>query len=231
MIKILYVEDDQLLAKELQQFFEKYNYLAVVATDFSNIMSEVAQHNPDLILLDINLPNHDGFYWCRKIRQERQTPIIILSSRDTRLDKMMGITIGADDYITKPIDLELLLIKIQALLRRSYDYVATTDNSNIRSVGKLILDIQKFTLAYEEKIEELTKNEAKILQKLFENQEVFVRRDLLMDYLWESESFIDENTLNVNMSRLRKKIVELSGKEYIETKRMVGYKIADVSGE
>jgi Response regulators consisting of a CheY-like receiver domain and a winged-helix DNA-binding domain len=231
MTKILYVEDDQLLAKELQQFFEKYNYTAVVAADFSNIMSEVEHHNPDLILLDINLPNHDGFYWCRKIRQERQTPIIMLSSRDTRLDQMMGITIGADDYITKPIDLELLLIKIQALLRRSYDYVATTDNSSIRSVGKLILDIQKFTLAYEEKVEELTKNEAKILQKLFENQEEFVRRDLLMDYLWESESFIDENTLNVNMSRLRKKIVELSGKEYIETKRMVGYKIADVSGE
>jgi len=226
MNKIYYVEDDKLLANELKQFFVKYNYELILAQDFSNIVAEINSLNPDLILLDINLPVHDGFYWCREIRKDSAIPIIILSSRDTKLDQMSGMAIGADDYLTKPIDLEMLLIKIQALLRRSYDY-NISGNSNIQTIkiDALELNTQQFLLSYNDKVEELTKNETKILQKLFENPNEFVRRDLLMDYLWENESFIDENTLNVNMSRLRKKIFEMTGKEYIQTKRMVGYKI------
>lgn len=230
MNKLFYVEDDKLLATELKQFFSKYNYDLIIIQDFSNVLAEIEHADPELVLLDVNLPVHDGFYWCREIRKNSQIPIIMLSSRDTKLDQMSGMTIGADDYLTKPIDLEMLLIKVQTLLRRSYDYNQTpTTNTALLKVGELQLNYQQFILTYQDKTEELTKNETKILQKLFEHQNEFVRRDLLMDYLWENEAFIDENTLNVNMSRLRKKIFEMTGTEYIQTKRMVGYKISEKS--
>ncbi len=227
MIKILCIEDDKLLAQELSVFCKKYQYDCIIAENFEDILSEVERVNPQLILLDINLPYHDGFYWCREIRKKFQIPIIMLSSRDTRMDQVMGMTIGADDYLTKPIDLELLLVKIQVILRRAYDYNAQ-ETSTILEIDGLELDTQRFLMRYVDKEEELTKNETKILQKLIEHKNEFVRRDLLMDYLWDNESFIDENTLNVNISRLRKKIFEMTSFEYIETKRSVGYKIARI---
>lgn len=227
MMKILFVEDDNLLVTELMETISKYNYECVAATNFADIMQDFNQEQPDLVILDVNLPYHDGFHWCREIRKEHQTPIIMLSSRDTKLDQLTGMTIGADDYLTKPVDIDLLTIKIQTLLRRSYDYNTISPNA-ILTVGDLKLNTQNFILQFHEQTEELTKNETKILQMLFENKDTFVRRDLIIDYLWENESYIDENTLNVNVSRVRKKIVDLTNKEYIETKRLVGYKITDV---
>jgi len=223
MYKILLVEDDINLANQVKEALMRFNYEVVLVDDFTAIDQLFEKEQPHLVIMDINLPYQDGFYWTNLIRAKSKVPILFMSSRDQRLEKVMAMTMGADDYITKPIDLELTTIKIQALLRRAYDY-ESKDNSEYIASGGFVLDLKKFELNYHTDKIDLTKNEFKILQCLMSSVDEFVSREDLMNFLWDHNSFIDDNAFNVNVSRLRNKIKELSGKDYIETKRNVGYR-------
>lgn len=219
MPKILIIEDDEKLREELKIFLNKNGYKATTLTTFDNTIQDILQTNPDLILLDINLPNTDGEYICKEIRKQSNMPIIIVTSRDSELDELLSINIGADHYITKPFNIQILLAKIGSLLRRTNmqevndkidakDFILNTSNNTIEKDGKII---------------ELTKNEYKILKYLVQNRGKIVSREDIMECLWESESFIDDNTLTVNITRLRNKLEELELKELLETKRGQGY--------
>ena len=219
MPKILIIEDDEKLREELKIFLNKNGYKATTLTTFDNTIQDILQTNPDLILLDINLPNTDGEYICKEIRKQSNMPIIIVTSRDNELDELLSINNGADHYITKPFNIQILLAKIGSLLRRTNmqevndkidakDFILNTSNNTIEKDGKII---------------ELTKNEYKILKYLVQNREKIVSREDIMECLWESESFIDDNTLTVNITRLRNKLEELELKELLETKRGQGY--------
>ena len=219
MPKILIIEDDEKLREELKIFLNKNGYQATTLTTFDNTIQDILQINPDLILLDINLPNTDGEYICKEIRKQSNMPIIIVTSRDNELDELLSINNGADHYITKPFNIQILLAKIGSLLRRTNmqevndkidvkDFILNTSNNTIEKDGKVI---------------ELTKNEYKILKYLVQNRGKIVSREDIMECLWESESFIDDNTLTVNITRLRNKLEELELKELLETKRGQGY--------
>ena len=219
MSKILIVEDDEKLREELKIFLNKNGYNAITLTTFDNTIQDILQTNPDLILLDINLPNTDGEYICKEIRKQSNMPIIIVTSRDNELDELLSINNGADHYITKPFNIHILLAKIGSLLRRTNmqevndkidekDFILNTSNNTIEKDGKII---------------ELTKNEYKIFKYLVQNRGKIVSREDIMECLWESESFIDDNTLTVNITRLRNKLEELELKELLETKRGRGY--------
>ena len=219
MPKILIIEDDEKLRDELKIFLNKNGYEATTLTTFDNTIQDILKRKPDLILLDINLPNTDGEYICKEIRKQSNMPIIIVTSRDNELDELLSINNGADHYITKPFNIQILLAKIGSLLRRTNmqevndkidvkDFILNTSNSTIEKDGKTI---------------ELTKNEYKILKYLVQNRGKIVSREEIMECLWESESFIDDNTLTVNITRLRNKLEELELKELLETKRGQGY--------
>ena len=219
MPKILIIEDDEKLREELKIFLNKNGYNAITLTTFDNTIQDILQTNPDLILLDINLPNTDGEYICKEIRKQSNMPIIIVTSRDNELDELLSINNGADHYITKPFNIHILLAKIGSLLRRTNmqevndkidekDFILNTSNNTIEKDGKII---------------ELTKNEYKIFKYLVQNRGKIVSREDIMECLWESESFIDDNTLTVNITRLRNKLEELELKELLETKRGQGY--------
>lgn len=220
MQKILIVEDDEKLRNELKIFLEKNGYEVEVLETFKNTIEDILNINPDLVLLDINLPNVDGQYVCKEIRKTSNMGIIIVTSRDSEIDELLSINYGADHYITKPYNIQILLAKIASLLRRANasgevsdkidakDFIINTSNSTIEKQGKII---------------ELTKNEYKILKYLVQNREKIVSREEIMDCLWETESFIDDNTLTVNITRLRNKLEELNLKELLETRRGQGY--------
>lgn len=219
MSKILIVEDDEKLSKELKIFLDKNGYDSVILQKFDNAVEDILEENADLILLDINLPNTDGEYICKEIRKQSNMPIIIVTSRDNELDELLSINNGADHYITKPFNIHILLAKIGSLLRRTNmqevndkidekDFILNTSNNTIEKDGKII---------------ELTKNEYKIFKYLVQNRGKIVSREDIMECLWESESFIDDNTLTVNITRLRNKLEELELKELLETKRGQGY--------
>ena len=219
MPKILIIEDDEKLREELKIFLNKNGYEATTLITFENTIQDILKRKPDLILLDINLPNTDGEYICKEIRKQSNMPIIIVTSRDNELDELLSINNGADHYITKPFNIQILLAKIGSLLRRTNmqevidkidvkDFILNTSNSTIEKDGKII---------------ELTKNEYKILKYLVQNRGKIVSREDIMECLWESESFIDDNTLTVNVTRLRNKLEELELKELLETKRGQGY--------
>lgn len=224
MYKIILVEDDINLAKQVQEALQRFNYEVYLIENFQTIDEFVFEIDPHLVIMDINLPFQDGFYWTTQIRSKSTVPILFMSSRDEKLEKVMAMSIGADDYITKPIDLELTMMKIQAILRRAYDYESVESNDNLTYDG-LVLDLKKFQIRYNDKKVDLTKNEYKILQKLMMTPGEFVDREDLMNYLWDNDSFIDDNAFNVNLSRLRKKIYDIYGDDLIETKRKVGYRI------
>ncbi len=220
MQKILIVEDDEKLRNELKIFLEKNGYKVEVLETFKNTIEDILSTKPDIILLDINLPNVDGQYVCKEIRKTSNMGIIIVTSRDSEIDELLSINYGADHYITKPYNIQILLAKIASLLRRTNasgevsdkidakDFIINTSNSTIEKQGKII---------------ELTKNEYKILKYLVQNREKIVSREEIMDCLWETESFIDDNTLTVNITRLRNKLEELNLKELLETRRGQGY--------
>lgn len=220
MPKILIVEDDEKLRNELEIFLKNNGYQVNTLKKFDNTIEEILRQRPDLILLDINLPNADGEYICKEIRKQSTVPIIIVTSRDNELDELLSINYGADHYITKPFNLQILLAKIASLLRRTNREIKQQEKMD----GKqFVLNKDKSTIEKEGKIIELTKNEFRILKCLLENREKIVSREEIMKYLWDSESFIDDNTLTVNITRLRNKLAELDLKELLETKRGQGY--------
>lgn len=223
MYKILIVEDDIALCNNIREGISKWNFEGVIVENFYDILQEFAKHNPHLVIMDINLPYFDGFYWCRKIRDISKVPIIFLSSRDTNMDIVMAVSMGGDDYVTKPFSMDILLAKIQALIRRTYTY-GQEDFQLIECDGA-ILDLKDGTITYNGEKLELTKNEFKILQLLMRNKGKVVPRDKIMRVLWESEYFISENTLTVNVNRLRKKLEDIGLKDFIVTKKSQGYMI------
>lgn len=220
MSKILIVEDDEKLRNELKIFFNNNGYESCYLEQFENPIEDILKENADLILLDINLPNSDGEYICKEIRKISNVPIIMVTSRDNEIDELLSLNNGADQYITKPYNIRILLAKVSGLLKRTQNIEAYQNKINYNG---LTLDISKSIIEKENKKIELTRNELKILHFLILNKERIISRDELMDYLWESESFIDDNTLSVNIKRLRDKLEELGMKDCIETKRGQGY--------
>lgn len=220
MQKILIVEDDEKLRNELQIFLRNNGYEAEVLKEFNNTIQDILEIKPDLILLDINLPNADGQYICKEIRKQSEMAIIIVTSRDNEIDELISINYGADHYITKPFNSQILLAKIASLLRRT---TKTERNQDKIDCKEFILNISKTTIEKNEKEIELTKNEFRILKFLIQNRGKIVSREEIMECLWEDESFIDDNTLTVNVTRLRNKLDEINLKELIETKRGLGY--------
>ena len=223
MYKIFIVEDDKVLCNNIEEGIAKWGFSVVSIENFENVLEEFAKHNPHLVIMDINLPCFDGFYWCKKIRDISKVPIIFLSSRDSNMDIVMAVNMGGDDYVTKPFSMDILLAKIQALLRRTYSY--GQEEGQIIECNGAILNINDGTLTYNDKSMELTRNEFKILQLLMRNQGKIVARDRIMRALWESEYFISENTLTVNINRLRKSIEDIGLEDFILTKKSQGYMI------
>ena len=218
MHKIIIVEDTEKIRNELKEFLSKYGYDVKVPKDFKNIINYIFEENPDLILLDINLPVFDGYYICREIRSKSDVPIIIVTSRDSEMDELMSMNLGADDFITKPYNTQILLARISSILRR-----VNSSSSQLLMHNGLNLNLSSGSISYNNNISELTKNELKILNYLILNKEKIVSRDELMEYLWSSEAYVDDNTLSVNVTRLRKKLEEIGLKNVIETRRGLGY--------
>ena len=221
MNKIFVVEDDVKIREEIINFLTKYGYDCGFSDDFANIVDVVMDFKPDLILLDVNLPYYDGYHVCREIRKTSDVPIIIVTSRDSELDELMSMNLGADDFITKPYNTQILLARISSILRR-------TQNKEFGS--KLIhkdveLDIAKSIVQYSGKMAELTKNESRILNILMKNKECIVSRDDIMQELWQSDEFVDDNTLTVNINRLRKKLEDIGVVNFLITKRGQGYMV------
>lgn len=220
MQKILIIEDDEKLRYELEIFLSHQGYKAESLKTFNNTINDILEINPSLILLDINLPTVDGEYVCKEIRKQSNMGIIIITSRDNELDELVSINYGADYYITKPFNIQILLAKIGSVLRRSN---MTGEIAEKIDAKDFILNTSKSTIEKDGKVIELTKNEYKILKYLVQNRETIVSREDIMECLWESESFIDDNTLTVNITRLRNKLEELNLKELLQTKRGQGY--------
>ncbi|MFV3012738.1 response regulator transcription factor [Clostridium botulinum] len=220
MKKILIIEDDEVIREELQNFLRKYGYEVNAPVEFNNIIQYVEKENAHLILLDINLPEFDGYYICREIRKTSDVPIIIVTSRDSEVDELISMNLGADDFVTKPYNTEILLARITNILKRTYGNLKT---NNILNYKDFNLNLSNATLIYKDKSLELTKNEVKILSYLINNRGNIVKRDSLMEYLWKSDYFVDDSTLTVNINRLRKKLQEIGIENPIETRRGLGY--------
>ena len=220
MHKILLVEDDQVIRQQVGKLLSEWGFEVVLVEDFMEVLSLFAQSEPHLVLMDIGLPLFNGYHWCQEIRKISKVPIIFLSSRDQAMDIVMAINMGADDFVTKPFDQQVLLAKVQGLLRRSYEF--GRDESLLEYAG-VILNTKSMDLHYQGEVLSLTKNEFQILRVLFEHAGNIVARDDLMRELWNSDFFIDDNTLSVNVARLRKKLEEQGLARFIETKKGIGY--------
>ena len=222
---ILIIEDDFALAKSITNVLERYNFRSSILDDFENIADRVVDTKPDLIILDINLPYYNGFYWCRKIRKITSNPIMIISSRDSNMDQIMALEYGADDYITKPFDSEFLIAKINSLLRRAFgELSASTINEQLK-VGNIILDKDRQQLLAGDNQIDLSITELKILKKLIEEYPNSVSRDELFFEVWDENNFVEENTLNVNIRRIRRKIDDNQLPIVIRTIRTFGYQL------
>lgn len=220
MHKILLVEDDEVIRQQVKKMLEQWGYEVVLVEDFMEVLSIFVKVEPHLVLMDIGLPLFNGYHWCQEIRKVSKVPIMFLSSRDQAMDIVMAINMGGDDFVTKPFDQNVLLAKIQGLLRRSYEF--GKDQSLLEYMG-VILNLKAMDLVYQGEVVSLTKNEFQILQVLFERSGNIVSREDLMKELWNSNFFIDDNTLSVNVARLRKKLEAVGLNDFIETKKGVGY--------
>ena len=220
MYRIFCVEDDETIGKMIKRHLEKWEYDVHVAKNLSQVMTEFAAFDPQLVLMDIRLPFYNGYYWCTEIRKVSNVPVIFLSSVADNMNIVMAMNMGGDDFIAKPFDLNVLTAKVQALLRRTYEFAGAT---NLLEHKGAILDKENGILTFQGEKIELTKNEWRILQVLMEHKGKVVSRDTLMMRLWESDSFIDDNTLTVNVTRLRRKLEEIGLSDYIQTKKGVGY--------
>lgn len=219
MKKIVIIEDDRKIREELSTFLTKNGYLCEATDDFENIFEFILSSEPDLVLLDINLPSLDGFYICRELRKQLDIPIIVVTSRDTELDELMALNFGADDFITKPYNTQILLAHIASVLKRA----SRESVSDRLDCGSFVINLSRCSIEFNHAEIELTKNELKILTNLYENRGAIVSRDDLMTILWNSDLFIDDNTLTVNINRLRNKLEEAGLGQVIETKRGRGY--------
>lgn len=221
MFKIIIVEDIETIREELKTFLTRYGYHVLTPSNFENVLSYIEKETPDLILLDINLPVFDGYHICREVRKKSDVPIIIVTSRDSEMDELMSMNLGADDFITKPYNTEILLARIGAVLKRTHGN--SEKQQDILMYNDLKLNPTKGNIIYGDITAEVTKNELKILSCLIKNQGQIVSREDLMDYMWNSNIFMDDNTLSVNVTRLRKKLEEIGMEDAIITRRGLGY--------
>jgi two-component system, OmpR family, bacitracin resistance response regulator BceR len=220
-MKILIVEDDDKIYELVKEKFEQWSFEVAGVEDFQKVMEVFIAESPELVILDVNLPVYDGFYWCQQIRAVSKTPIVFLSSREHPMDIVMAMNVGADDYIQKPFNLDVLVAKVQALLRRTYSYGDTI--SDIIEWNGAVLDLKKGSLHYNDQEIHLTKNEFFILRLLLEERGKIVSREELMRRLWEDEKFVSDNTLSVNITRIRTKLEEIGLNDKIVTKKGQGY--------
>lgn len=220
-MKVMIVEDDKAIRELLAEALKRWNFDVVALETFEHILEDFLRERPQIILLDINLPIFDGFYWCNKIREISQVPIIFISSRESNMDMIMAMNMGGDDFIQKPFDTEVLIAKIRALLRRSYSYIET--QTNVLEYKGVILNLHDLNIYYGEQKVELTKTEFVIFQLLMKHAGSVVSRNKIMRTLWKQEQFIDNNTLSVNIARIRKKLAQLGIEDFITTKKGEGY--------
>lgn len=220
MQNIFLVEDDKTISQLVAKNLTNWGYQVQEVKDFQTILKQIDDFQPHLIILDISLPFFNGYYWCQEIRKTSRVPIMFLSSHDQPMDIVMAINMGADDFVTKPFEMTVLLAKIQGLLRRTYNFVG---EQSLLWFEQVALDLKTMQVSYTEAVEELTRNEFQILRVLFEHGKEVVSREALMRELWNSDIFVDDNTLSVNIARLRKKLTELGLSDLITTKKGVGY--------
>ncbi len=220
MYKIMVVEDDLAIAKAIKNHLTRWNFAVFVVDDFKNITNQFQKIEPHLILLDIMLPFFNGFHWCSEIRKLSRVPVIFISSATDNMNIVMAVGMGGDDFIAKPFDLDVLTAKVKALLRRTYSF--SGHHHTIES-GGAILNLSNSTLSYGAAKVALTKNDLRILQLLMENSGTIVYRKKIMAHLWESDNFVDDNTLSVNINRLRRKLASLGLNDFIKTKKGLGY--------
>lgn len=221
MNKIMIVDDTETIRNELASFLKNCGYDVTALSEFKNVVRDIIEKNPNIVILDINLPYADGYHICRELRKKSDVPILVVTSRSSEIDELMSMNLGADDFITKPYNLHILEARISAILRRS-EHTQYQDTLSYRG---LILDLSGGTISYEDKSALLTRNELKMLSFLIQNQGKIVSRDDLMEYMWSSEVFIDDNSLSVNITRLRKKLEQIGFPETVETRRGLGYQL------
>ncbi|EEH98546.1 MULTISPECIES: response regulator transcription factor [Clostridium] len=217
--KIFIIEDEEKIRNELCTFLNKYGYETRYSLDFENILEEFMKDKYHLVLLDINLPYYDGYYICREIRKRSSIPIIVVTSRDSEVDELMSMNLGADDFITKPYNTQILLARISSIIRRAYN----NSDSEVLEYRGLIHNLSTSEAEFDNKRIELSKNESRILYVLIKNKEKIVSRNEIIESLWQSDEFVDDNTLTVNINRLRKKLEEIGAIDYLKTKRGQGY--------
>lgn len=220
MYRIYIIEDDNIIAGKIKEHMTSWGFEAQCASDFRNIMSEFAQYDPHMVLLDISLPFFNGYHWCEEIRRVSKVPVIFLSSAADNMNIIMAMSMGGDDFIAKPFDMNVLVAKVQAVLRRTYDFGGQTQVIEHRGA---LLNMSDASLLYNGEPVELTRNDYKILLTLMENRGSIVSRETLMEKLWETDCFVDENTLTVNIARLRKKLDGAGLTGFITTKKGIGY--------
>ena len=220
MYRILLVEDDTTITEVLTRQLRKWEYEVQSVTDFSRVDVQFAAFAPHLVLLDVSLPHYNGFHWCAQLRKTSRTPIVFISSASDAMNQVMALSLGADDYVCKPFNIEVVVAKLQAILRRSYDFVG---EPSLLRLGEATIDLGGCSISRGGRAMELTRNELRILQLLFEHKGAVVTREAIMRRLWEDESFIDDNTLTVNIARLRKKLGEIGLGELIATRKGIGY--------
>ncbi len=223
MYQIMLVEDDAALCGQILEGLKKWGFCADVAVNFENIMDDFSRIKPQLVIMDVNLPCYDGFHWCRKIREISRVPVVFLSSRDTNMDIIMGVNTGADDYITKPFSMQVLIAKLQAVIRRTYDY--TNAGAEFIEHKGLMLNLGEGTVSSGSSRMELTKNELKILSLLMNNKGRVVTRESMMQLLWDDAEYVNDNTLTANINRLRGKLSDIGHPDFIITKKGQGYMV------
>jgi OmpR family two-component system response regulator YxdJ len=228
---ILIVEDDEQISHRLKSILSKYGYEVFCVDDFQNITSIFTTVNPNLVLLDVNLPYFDGYYWCRQIRLLSNCPILFISAREGKMDQVMALENGADDYITKPFDLDVVIAKIRSNLRRAYGEYALSNAERILNVAGLILNLDRFELVYQDQTIELSKKELILMEVLMKSVERVISRNRLLEKLWDEHTFVDDNTLNVYITRMRKKLKDIGITGAIETVRGAGYRFQRVWGK
>lgn len=222
MYKILVIEDDKKLCEYTREYLKRYNYEVFEIINFKNVEDEFENVNPDIVLLDVNLPYYDGFNLCRIFRRKSKAPIIFMSARSSEIEQIRGLEMGADDYITKPFSFELLLAKVQAAIRRTYGEYSE-DSADAFTVEGITIDKNTFKMSYKDKNVELTKNELKLISKLLKSINKVVTREELLEELWDESSFVDDNTLTVNVTRIKNKLSEVGVKNAVKNKRGIGY--------
>ncbi|MBU3146127.1 response regulator transcription factor [Clostridium sp. CF012] len=221
MFKVMIVEDDARIKEILLENIGRWGFVGKAVDNFNEVFVEFSKYAPHLILMDINLPFFDGFYWCNKIREISKVPIIFVSSRSNNMDVIMAINMGGDDFIQKPFSLEILMAKINALIRRTYSYADA--QTNVLQYKNIVLNMKDNSVFFKDKRVELSRNEFSILYLLMKNNGNLISRDKIMRSLWEDESFVDDNTLTVNINRLRKKLENIQLEDLIKTKKGQGY--------